>query len=177
MFKYGLVLVCLLSLLVPRIAHAQGAAPELFGVREVIVEYVKFSDAQAANTCGLTREEISADLAKAFEGTNVPAIAAVDAKPPSMGIARIELIPEISSHTDENLNCMSWISLSAESRSNTIISPINTLRSITVVYWRQHTTASSNQSYHPKLVDDVVTKMAQQFATQYRLDQPQDQPK
>jgi hypothetical protein len=155
-------------------AHAQGAAPELFGVHEIVVEFAKFPQAKASETCGLTREEIAADIMRGFAGSPIPAVSVVDAKPPSLGVARIELVPEISSRSDETLNCTSWISLSAESRANTIISPVTTLRSITAVYWRQHTIATSSEAAHPKTVDDIIQRMAAQFAQQYLADQPPD---
>jgi len=175
MRKTGLFLLSLC--LLPIQTYAQGAAPELFGVREVIVDYAKFPQSKASEVCGITREEISSDIMHAFAGTNVPAISVIDAKPPSMGIARIELIPEISSRADETLNCTSWISLSAESRANAIISPVTTLRSITAVYWRQHTIATSTEAAHPKTIDDVIQKMVYQFVQQYQLAQPPDLPK
>jgi hypothetical protein len=149
----------------------------MFGVREVVVEYARFTDPKASDTCGLTREQIASVLAHALTGTNVPAVAAIDAKPPVLGVARIELIPEIYSHTDESLGCVSWVSLAAENRANAVIPPVNTLRGVTVVYWRQHTVVSSSQSTHEQTVGDVLQKMAVQFAQQYRLDQPPEVPK
>jgi hypothetical protein len=163
---------CLSLLVFPSLSYAQSAAPELFGVKEIITENVKFDDPKAAETCGLTRDKIASDLQIGFAGTDVPATTAFDAKPPSIGVARINFVPEISTHTDDNLNCVSWISLSAENRTNVIIQPVSTLRTVTAIYWREHILVSSNQSQHPRFVDDTIGKMIAQFVRQYKLDQP-----
>jgi hypothetical protein len=179
MKKLGFFLLSSLvySSLAPISAHAQGAAPEMFGVSEVIIEYARFDDPKTANGCGLSREEIASALVESFAGTTVPTVAAVEARPPVMGIARIQLIPEISTYMNENFDCISWVSLSAESHANTVIPPINTLRSITAIYWRQHAKVASGQSNHSQQVKALLKKLADQFAQQYRLDQPPVIPK
>ena len=169
-FSFVLLPLCLA--LAPMQARAQGSAPELFGVREVVVDYARFVDPKAADSCNLSREKIASVLAKSLEGTTVPAIAALDAKPPVIGVARIQLVPQIASHMGENFDCVSWISLSAESRAAAVIAPITTLRSFTAVYWHQQVKAASGASTHPQLVGEILQKMATQFAQQYRLDQP-----
>ncbi|MDR3451072.1 MAG: hypothetical protein P4M15_15240 [Alphaproteobacteria bacterium] len=157
-------------------AFAQGAAPEMFGVREVIVDYARFTDPKASDACGLTREEVSRVMAKALTGSGVPAIPVAEAKPLSLGVARIELMPQIASHAGDNLDCISWVTLAAENRANVVVPPVPTLRGVTIVYWRQQSMVSSSQSQHAPATDDVLEKMAGQFAQQYRLDQPSSAP-
>lgn len=167
-----IVLLFLFVSFAPTCAHAQGAAPEMFGVGEVIVDYVHLDDPKASDTCGLSREMIASTLTKAFVGTSVPATAVVDAKPPSLGVARIDLIPEISTYADESLDCVSWVSLSAESHANLVIPPVSTTRDVTVLYWRKHNRIASGQTVHAQKIVEVLEKMAEQFAQQYRVDQP-----
>ncbi len=156
----------------PCAAHAQGVAPGMYGVGEIIVEYAQFNDPKASNSCNLSRESIASVLSGAFAGTTVPVVAVADAKPPARGVARIQLIPEIASFVDENLECISWISLSAESRIDVVIPPVGAPRSVTAVYWRQRVGVSSGQSVHADRVGEILKKMADQFSQQYRLDQP-----
>jgi hypothetical protein len=163
-------LLCLF--LVPLKAQAQGAAPGLYGVGEIVVDYVKFDDPKASDICSLSREDIAVIIAKSFAGTNVPVTAVVDVKPPVAGVARINLVSEISTIVDDSMNCMSWISLSAESRASIVIPPVTTLRGVTVVYWRQHNRVVSGQSLHPERIGETLKKMIDQFAQQYRIDQP-----
>lgn len=170
----ALLFLCLCF--IPVGARAQNAAPELFGVKEVVIEYVHFDDPEAADTCGLSRDQVVSALTKAFASTTVPAVPVAEARPTISGIARIQLVPEISSHVDESLGCVSWISLSAESHAKLSIPPINTLRGLTVIYWRQHVKVASGQSIHEQRVTEALQKMAAMFAQQYRLDQPPDIP-
>ena len=173
---YALVATAVAALC-PSVSFAQGAAPELYGVREVIVEYPRFDDVKTSGLCGLTRENVGSALYKAFAGTTVPVTPIIDAKPLMMGVARISLIPVVSTHMDDNMDCISWVSLSAESRTNVTILPVTTVRSITAVYWRGHTKLVTSQSQHADKFGFVIQKLGEQFAQQYKLDQPPELPK
>lgn len=151
---------------------AQSAAPELYGVKEVILEYTRFDSPKVSDACSLSREQVSGVLAKSFAGTSVPAIPSIDAKPPMIGVARIQLIPQISTYSNESLECVSWIGLSAESHSNIVIPPVQTARSVRVIYWQSRMQVSSGQSNHEQKVSDAIRKMAENFTQQYRVAQP-----
>ncbi len=153
-------------------ASAQGYAPELYGIGEIIVNYARFDDPKASAGCGLTREDVAAVLASSFEGTGVPAVGVLDAKPPVAGVARIQFLPEIVTQAGENLDCVSWISLSAESRAAVVIPPVDAPRSITAVYWRRHAKVFSSQTLHAQKVKEVLKNMAADFVQRYRIDQP-----
>jgi hypothetical protein len=155
---------------------AQGAAAEMYGVREIVIDYARFNDPKVADSCGLSREKIASALANDFTGSNVPVVAAIDAKPPSIGIARIQLVPEVFSHTDENFDCVSSVSLTAQSRANVVVPPVTTLRGVTVVYWKQQTMVASAQTTHMEKIGEALNKMVAQFTQQYRLDQPPEIP-
>jgi hypothetical protein len=170
MRKLGLLFLCLC--LVPSAAYAQGAAPALFGVREIVIDPASFADTKSADNCNLTREKIANALVFAFKNANLPVTLAADAKPLSLGVARINLVPEISTYADENLDCVSWVSLSARNKVNAVIPPVSTLRTVSVVYWRQDVRVISGVSTHDQRLTDTLQKMAAQFAQQYNIDQP-----
>jgi len=147
------------------------------GVQEVVVQYVRFLDPQKADKCGLQREPLTNAIVKMLTDSNAPAIPTSAAKPPLMGVARIELVPEISTLSNDGLDCTSWVSLSAQTQSNVRIAPIDVLRNVKVVYWQQGLLLATAQSTHASQVRDSLNIMAQQFARQYRLDQPPTLPK
>jgi len=169
--------IALLIFLPPTTAHAQGAAPGMSGVQEVIVQYTHFGDAKNSDSCGLERESIAASLNKILSDSGTPAIPAAIAKPPMMGVARIELVPEIWSLAQQGLDCTSWVSLSAQSQSNVHIPPLDVLRNVKIVYWQKGALIASGQANHAEKVNQLLSEMAQQFAKQYRLDQPPALPK
>lgn len=170
-----MILVFLMMLVLPSLARADSAAPSLFGVREVIIQQPRIVDAKAAATCGgISRELVNTTMAKAFVGTSVPAMMVAEAKPPSLGVARIELTPEIHTRANENLECISWVSLAAENRVNLVVPPVTTLRAVTISYWRQRAMVTSGLSSHAQMVSDLLLKLAKEFAYQYQLDQPPD---
>jgi len=163
-------------LLTPGFAHAQGSAPAMFGVKEVLIQYARFSNPKTADACSLSREDLARAIDKVLTENNIPALTATDAKPPMMGAARIELIPELSTINNGSLDCTSWVSLTAETRNNLRIPPVDTPRSVTVTYWHQGAIIASEHSGHEGLAEDILKKMALQFAQQYRLDQPPEVP-
>lgn len=157
---------------VPSFVRAQEFAPELYGVGEIIIDYAFFDDAKASETCNLSRDSVWSTLKAAFANTGVPAFLAAEAKPPTLGVARVTMHPIISSHVDENLGCISWVSLSVENRITAEIQPVSTPRNLTAVYWRTHAKVFSGQSGHMQRVDDMLKEMAEKFIEQYRVDQP-----
>jgi len=170
----GVALAVLMAL--PSSANAQ-AAPSMFGVQEIVVQYAHFTNPKDADACGLVREDLAAVLNKSLQIDSIPATAASEAKPQMLGVARIELVPEIAPVNSQSLDCTSWISLTAQSQGGLHIPPIETPRSVTVVYWHQGLMVSSGQSTHAHAVEEALERMAHAFAKQYRIDQPPEIPK
>lgn len=150
----------------------QGAVSAMANVKEVLVQYTNFANPKIATLCGLERETIAADITKILQQGSVPYIPVAEAKPVMLGVARIELVPEIATVNADSLSCTSWVSLQAQSRSGLQIPPIPTPRNVTVTYWRGGSLVTSSQSAHARLVSETMTKLSNQFAQQYRLDQP-----
>jgi hypothetical protein len=172
MRKTGLLPFFLL-LLTPGLAGAQSAAGGLYGIRQVVVQYPRFADQKAAESCGLTREAVTGALVKALKAANVPAVPANEAPPMMMGAARVDLVTDIYSSNSQGLDCLSVFNLAAESRANVVIPPVNVPRGVTISYWKQSNMLSSGQSQHGQLAADLLQKIADKFAQQYRTDQPQ----
>lgn len=166
----------LLLLLLPAPVHAQGAAPGLFNVKEIVVQYANFANPKGAESCALVREELAAAILKILKDSSVPSVLASEAKPPMMGLARVNLVTEISTIDNQGLDCTSWVSLSAQTQSNAVIQPVETSRSFTAVYWRQGLLIGSGQATHARLVTETLQNMAKKFAQQYRVDQPPELP-
>jgi len=156
----------------PSNLYAQASAPGMFDVKEVVIQYARFANPKASDVCGLTREGVNTLLIKTLADGLVPAISVADAKPPMMGVARIEIVPEISTISNQGLDCTSWVSLTAQSQNNVRIPPIDAMRNVTVVYWRKGTLTMTDQSLHSGTVADLLQKMATDFAQRYLLDQP-----
>ena len=169
--KLESLLILFFLLLLPSAVYAQGAAPALFGVREIVIQYAHFLYPQASNSCGLVRDNLADELNKVLQGANLPAVSTAIAKPPQIGVARIDLLPEVVSTNSEGLDCTSWVSLTAQSQSNVKVQPVDVLRNVTIGYWHEGTMIASGQSVHAHLVTETLQKMATEFAEQYKLDQ------
>ena len=167
-------LAAFLIALTPSLATAetQGTAPGMFDVQEVVVQYANFGDPKSADACGLVREEIAALLVKTLTESGVPAVLVTNAKPLSIGTARIEAVTEITTFNNQGLDCTSWVSFVAQSRASVHIPPVDVSRNVTITYWHNGLMLASSQSTHSRTVEDALEKLAKKFAQQYRLDQP-----
>ena len=139
-------------MLAPSLAFAQGAAPSMFGVEEIVVQIPHFGNDKTADQCGLDAEALADVLEEALKQNNVPAVSVAEAKPSLIGVARINLVPDIFSFDSQGLDCTSWVSLSAESHNSVRIPPVDTSRNVTVNYWREGTMLDSSQTTHERTV-------------------------
>ncbi|MER2520197.1 MAG: hypothetical protein ABTQ34_05860 [Bdellovibrionales bacterium] len=154
--------------------YAQGAAPSLYGIKEIIVQAAQINNAQAAEACGITRADITEALLSVLRSANVPAMDVNEAPPSIVEIPRINLRPEVAlTNNGQGLDCTSWLSLNAESKNNLIIPPITIPKNVQIIYWREGAIVTSTQSAHGQIINDVIRKMAGNFAKQYIASQPQ----
>jgi hypothetical protein len=168
----GAIALTLLGMALTGPAWAQGSTAAMAEVKEVLLQYANIANTEAAGQCSLSRESLNDDLQRNLKLGSVPIILVNEAKPAMLGVARIELLPEIVTIYFEGLGCTSWISLAAQSKHSLKIPPVETPRSITVSYWRSGLMVSTNISSHSRLVAEAFQKLAKKFADQYRLDQP-----
>ena len=158
-------------LTLPAVAQ-QGGTAAMAQVKEVLLQFANFGNTKASGECGLSRESLSDELQRTLKLGSVPFIPINEAKPAMMGVARIDLLPEVITVYNEGLGCTSWVSLAAQSKASVRIPPVELPRSVTISYWRGGQMISSNQTSHPRLVIEAIQKLAKQFSEQYRLDQP-----
>jgi hypothetical protein len=179
--RYGLVLAVFACLLAPVGSRAAektvtATAPAMSGVQEVLLQYAKIGNNAKAGACTVTPGEITSALYASLKSYNVPAVSVIDAKPAMIGVARIELIPEIVSLNSQGVDCTSWVSLVAQTQNTLRIQPIETPRSVIVTYWRGGMLVNSNQTTHPHAIKEAFEKLSSQFSQQYKLDQPPELP-
>jgi hypothetical protein len=171
-FRINAFVFVLGVLAAPSGAPAQGAAPALYGVHDIILHNTHFLYPQAADSCALLADNLAATIDGVMLDLKVPVTLASVAKPPQFGTSRIELMPEVATMNSEGLDCTSWVSLSAQSQTNVKIMPVETLRNVTVIYWHKGVLVNSGQSGHAAIVDGVLKKFAVQFAQDYKAAQP-----
>ncbi|MDD5587197.1 MAG: hypothetical protein PHY92_09660 [Alphaproteobacteria bacterium] len=150
----------------------EGAAPALSNVKEMVVQGLRISDTAANKNCGITAETLSKALLKSLKNYGLPAFSLIEAKPSMMGVARIELFPEVVSANTEGIVCTSWVSVSAQTQNTLPLPPIETPRNVIVTYWRGGVLVSSVESTHGKVLADAFEKLARQLSIQFNRDQP-----
>ena len=86
--KFPVILLGLAALFLSPSVYAQGAAaPAMFAVKEIIIQPTHFSDAKAAEACGLSGQDIDERLTKILHDANIPVVSAAYAKPQMIDVA------------------------------------------------------------------------------------------
>ncbi|NTU76867.1 MAG: hypothetical protein HGA90_03505, partial [Alphaproteobacteria bacterium] len=101
---------CLLA--APACFAAEGAAPAMAGVKEFVLQYPHLGgSSQQAPPCGMTAGEANDALLRVLKAEGLPVVPIIDAKPSMIGVARVEILPEIISINNQDIDCTSWVSL------------------------------------------------------------------
>ena len=154
-------------------AEAQeSAAMSLYGVKEILVRPVHFDDPATAATCRLKSDELDELIMKELHDGDLPVFAEADARPSTADVARIILVPQIVPFNSQGFDCVTWVSLSAESRNHLRVLPIEIPRVINVIYWRHGELVASAVSVHFDHVTASLHNMIHDFAQRYALAQP-----
>lgn len=167
-------LLCLSTLLTspfPVLAQ-QGSAPALYNVKELLIQHGRLANQQASANCGTSSGEIAAMVLKAFKTDGLPAIPVLGAPPADSNTARVEVFPDVATLQPREKECISWVSLTVQSKDLLLIRPIETPRNLITTYWTGGLMVSSSTTAHPVSINDAVTKLTAAFSRQYRLDQP-----
>jgi len=153
-------------------AQSEGNGPAMFGVKEIVIRTPRFGDPKIARNCGLTPDDVLDTVRKSLQQNGIPATVESEAPPANVGLARIYLVPEVYSYNSQTLDCVSWISLWAESRNRLRIPPVDLFRTVTIVYWHQGILLEGGQSNHAGQVADGMKKLGGLFSDQFKNDQP-----
>lgn len=167
----GLVLAgCWFTL--PPVLASEGSAPALSNIQELVVQNIRFGNNTGKSICGVRDDVLLARVVQDLKSYNLPAFSVMEAKPIKIGVARVEIVPEILSTNSQGIECTSWVSLTAQSNNTLRIPPIETPRNIIVTYWRANILVSSSENAHPQVLNDAFDKLTRKFAQQFRMDQP-----
>ena len=161
-----------LGLFYPVSGWAQGASPAMADIEGIQVQPGRMGNKSASDNCGLSSGEIAAQVLALLKGSQLPVYSLMETPQAMSGKIRIELHPEIMTLNPQGVDCISWVSLYAQSRSTLIVPPSRTPRNVTVNYWRGGLLVSSTQISHPRAMKEALEKLTGQMVRQYRLDQP-----
>jgi len=148
------------------------AAPALYGVKEFQVQYGRVGNQAASANCGTSSGELATMVLKSLKSDGLPAFPVLGAQPVSPGVARIDIFPDIVTLQPRDKECVSWVSITAQSKDVLRVYPVETPRNLLTTYWTGGLMISSSQSGHPTSLNDAIAKLTAALSRQYRLDQP-----
>lgn len=151
-----------------------GSAPAMLNVKEIILQPLRTGDAEIANSCGVSRKDVGATIIENLSKEKVPVIPISEARPPIVGVARIDLIPEVVTLNTQGGDCTSWLSMVAQTQNTLVIPPVEVPRNVIITYWRSGMIVSSTQTGHGEALNKAVQKLTKLFSKQYKIDQPPD---
>ena len=148
------------------------AAPAMYNVKEMQMQHGRIANPTASANCGTSSGEIATMFMNAFKVDGLPVFSVLGAPPPKQGVARIDIYPDVVTLQPREKECVSWVSLTAQSKELLRIVPIDTPRNLITNYWSGGLMVGSGVSGHPAALNEAVQKLTAQFSRQYRLDQP-----
>lgn len=109
---------------------------------------------------------------KALQADNLPAFSVLNAPKRDPNVARIDIYPDVVTLQPREKECVSWVSITAQSREILQINPVATPRNMMSTYWHGGLMVGSSNTAHANTINDAFSKLGAQFSRQYRLDQP-----
>ncbi len=165
---------CLMCL-APATSTAQpmaGSMPALSGVKEMLVQDIRFGGDTNKASCGMRHDMLAAHILKTLKDFSLPAVSVLEAKPARIGVPRIDIVPEILASHHQNMECTTWVSLTAQTHNTLRVPPIETARNVIVTYWRANLLVNSLETIHQKAVFEAYIKLIRNLSQQYLMDQP-----
>lgn len=171
--KTSLVVASLFAL--PSASYAQGAvatAPALFAVGEFLVQHTRIANPKASGNCGTSTGEATKMVVDTLKSSKLPAFHVIGAPAARKSVERVDIFPDIVTLQPRDGECVSWISLTAQSRAELRLDPITTPRDLVVTYWTGGLMVGSTATNHPSSLLAAIQKLGQQLSRQYFADQP-----
>ena len=147
-------------------------APSLFSVGEFQIQHGRLANQKASATCGTSTGEVAKMVTTAFKTDGLPSFAVIGAPDPKKDVERVDVYPDVVTLQPRDNECVSWVSLTVQSRAALTIEPILVPRDLNVVYWTAGMMVGSSVNGHPAALNDAFQKISSLLSRQYRADQP-----
>lgn len=170
--RKSLLLALLACFAATRADAQESAAQALYGVKEVVVRQVRFDDPAIAKSCRLTSEDLDSLIMQELKDANLPVITERDARPTVAEVPRIFLVPQIVPFNSQGFDCVTWVSMTAETRNHLRVLPIEIPRIVNVVYWRRGEMVASAVSVHGDHVTASLHNIIREFGQRFLQAQP-----
>ena len=167
-------LTCLLGAQQAKADEAAGFAPALYGVSEIQVQHGRIGNPKASANCGTSSGEVLTTVLKSMEKEGLPAFSVLQAPPLAAGAARVNAYPDVVTLQPRDKECVSWVSLTINSREPLSVNPVKLPRNLTTTYWTGGLMVGSIDTAHATSISEAFQKLIEQFGRQYRADQPPD---
>jgi hypothetical protein len=147
-------------------------APSLFSVGEFQIQHGRIANQRASAICGTSTGEVAKMVSSAFRTDGIPSFPVIGAPDPKPDVERVDVYPDVVTLQPRDNECVSWVSLTVQSRGALTISPVQTPRDLNVVYWTAGMMVGSSVNSHPATLNDAFQKLSSLLSRQYRADQP-----
>jgi len=156
----------------PVAAPAPAAAPALYNVRELQVQHGRLANPTASANCSTSSGEVASMVIKAFKADGLPAFSVLGAPARTPGIARVDIYPDVVTLQPHDKECVTWVSLTAQSKDVLRVYPVETPRNLITTYWTGGLMIASSITGHAMALNDAIVKLTAAFSRQFRIDQP-----
>lgn len=147
-------------------------APSLYAVGEFQVQHARIANPKASGNCGTSTGEATKMVVGALKANKLPTLHVIGAPAALKNVERIDVFPDIVTLQPRDNECVTWVSLTAQSRAALRLQPVPTPRDLAVTYWTGGLMVGSPAANHPTSLHEAIQKLSQQLARQYFADQP-----
>lgn len=151
--------------------------PSLTGVQGIVVHHARMGNDVISGKCNLSSRLLSEKIVQALKANGLPGLSVVGTPPNKDSALTVELLPDVVSLQPRDNVCVSWVSFSVQTRNAIQLAENQYPRDVFLLYWKGGSMISSLPTTHQKEVDELIDKLATQFANQFFLDQPPAAPK
>ena len=142
----------------------------LNGVSSLTVAEPAMVDMRNAFDCKLDSKLLRQKLSAALQAEKLPLTP--DNAAPRPDLMRLTLKPEVATLKDGVVNCVSWVSLAAQTQETLKLPPSPDRKPVSITYWTRGALIMTPVVDHATGVADVYEKLARVLARQWRIDNP-----
>ncbi|NCC03531.1 MAG: hypothetical protein EOM37_05720 [Proteobacteria bacterium] len=169
----GLVsaLFCSEGLAAPQ-EDVNGVVPSLYGVDNFLIHQARLANDVASANCGVSSRTASETTLASLKTATLSVVSASEINKLDKDSSTVTILPEVVTMQPNEKSCLSWVSLSVQTRNVVNLPPRKDPRDIKLVYWEGGLLVSTSPHAHQRGVNEALFKLSSLLSTQYFRDQP-----
>lgn len=152
--------------------EAAGVVPSLFGINNFMIHQARLANDVASANCGVSSRTASETTLASLKTASLNVVSATEIHKLDENSTTVTVLPEVVTMQPQEKSCLSWVSLSVQTRNVVNLPPRKDSRDVKLVYWQGGLLVSTSPHAHQRGVNEALFKLSNLLSTQYFRDQP-----